>query len=317
MFSPGAHRSCHRSLSRGLLSAQWWAQPATETMNSNAWLPGLAGTSRDMPAMARIEAAPAPAPSPLKDFARDLDNMFAPPVPLPSPEQRARMLVDSIDWSQPLIVLWIPGTSGHDVPRHVAELLRRARGPAAHAMPYQATWQLRDSVPDGEATLRATLELVALRKRPGQKVVLLGESQGAWIISSVLREPRFAKLINRASLVAHPGMSPAHVHESTSTKIRLTGPIREFNSTTDVVTKEVGSSAETALDVVDSFARLDIGRALRGAVRIMLTNPALLQALVASQLFRVKGEKNPHESQDLMTDAIAWILGRPSRSGAK
>ncbi len=265
------------------------------------------GYPAHMPVVARIVGAAAP--SALQDFASDLDQMFVPPQPLPAPEVRARRVADAIDWSQPVIVIWISGTSGHDVPEHVAERLRAAGGPAAALVPYQATWRLRDSVPDGEATLRALMELVIARTRPGQRVVLLGESQGAWIISSVLREPRFAKAIYRASLVAHPAMAPAHVHESTSADERLGPSVREFNGATDVVTREVGRSADAVLDVVDSFARLEVGRALRRTLGILVTNPGLVQALVASQLFRVKGETNPHDSSDYMTDAIAWILG--------
>ena len=262
-----------------------------------------------MPSVSRTSAPAAP-PSALQDFARDIDQLFLPPPPLSSPEDRARALVESIDWTRPVVVIWVPGTSGYDIPAHVAARLRAAGGPTAYGMSYQATWRLKDSVRDGEATLRAVLELVATRKRPGQRVVLLGESQGAWVISSILRDPRLAKLVDRASLVAHPALAPAHVHESTSVTERLDSRVREFNSSTDVVTREVGKSADVVLDVVDSFARLDIGRALRGAGRILLTNPGLLQALVASQLFRVKGETNPHASGDFMADAIAWILGR-------
>ncbi|MCW2920381.1 MAG: hypothetical protein JWL76_255 [Thermoleophilia bacterium] len=267
------------------------------------------GYLTSMPVVSRI--AGSVAPSALQDFASDIDALFVPPRQLPAPGDRARALVDSIDWTQPVVVIWIPGTSGHEVPEHVAQRLAAAGGPAAHTLQYQATWRLRESVPDGEATLRAVLELVGTRRRRrGQRVVLLGESQGAWIISSILREPRFAKLVHRASLVAHPALAPAHAHESTSTQERLGPAVREFNGAADVVTREVGKSHDVVLDVVDSFARLEVGRALKGAVGILLTNPGLLQVLVASQVFRVKGAVNPHGSDDLMSDAIAWILGR-------
>lgn len=63
---------------------------------------------------------------------------------------------------------------------------------------------------------------------------------------------------------------------------------REFNSQTDVVTKEVGRSADAVLDIVDSFARLDIGHPLARVLGVAITNVGLLQALVASQLFRTK-----------------------------
>jgi hypothetical protein len=110
-------------------------------------------------------------------------------------------------------------------------------------------------------------------------------------------------------------MAPAHAHEATSDEIvRLDARVREFNAPDDVVTKDVGDSADAVLDVVDSFARLDIGRALAKALGIAVTNPALVQALVASQLFRLRGDDNPHETEDLVDDAVEWVLDAPTPS---
>jgi hypothetical protein len=264
-------------------------------------------------AVARI-AATAPARG-LNGLMRDLDSMFLPPRPLPEPAIRARAVVESIDWSRPVIVVWIPGTSGRDVPEHVAESLQRRGGHAAVAMPYEATWRLRESVPDGEATLRELLPLLAARRRRGQRIVLLGESQGAWIISSIMRDPALGRIVDRAGLVAHPAMAPAHAHEATSDEIvRLDARVREFNAHDDVVTRDVGDSADAVLEVVDSFARLEIGRALAKALGVAVTNPALVQALVASQLFRLRGEDNPHETDGLVDDAVDWVLDAPNPS---
>ncbi len=256
-------------------------------------------------------AAPSSARGVLADFLDDIDSLFVPAVPLPSPADRARALVDRIDWSQPTIVIWVPGTNDHEVPDHVRQRLRDAGGPEAYAIDYQSTWHLRSSVPDGEAALRELLELVAKRKRRGQRVVLIGESQGAWVISSVLRDPKLAKVVDRASLVAHPALAPAHVHDSTSFDDRLDPKrSREFNRDGDVVTRELGRSAPRVLEIVDSFASLEVGKALKGALTVAVTDFGVLQALVASQLFRVKGEANPHGSDDLMRDAVDWILDR-------
>jgi hypothetical protein len=266
-------------------------------------------------AVARIASTIAPAASAgrsaLDGFLRDIDSLFVPPLPLPSPDVRAQRLVDSIDWSSGLVVIWVPGTNDHEVPEEIARRLAEAGVDHPYVVDYASTWQLRSSVPDGEATLRAVLELVAKRKRRGQRVVLLGESQGAWVISSILRDPRLAKVVDRASLMAHPALAPAHVHESTSTSDRLDPRrVQEFNRDGDVVTREVGKSHDRVLDVVDSFAGLRVGHALLGALAIAVTDPGLLGALVASQLFRVQGTENPHGSSDFVGDAISWIVGR-------
>ena len=276
--------------------------------------PGYAPPVTRVDRIAATISAPAAPPAErgaLSDFLADIDSLFVPPVPLPSPADRARALVEAIDWSQPTIVIWVPGTNDHDVPEHVRARLQAAGGPDAYTLDYISTWQLRTSVPDGEAALRELLRLVAERKRAGQRVVLLGESQGAWVISSVLRDPELAAVVDRAGLVAHPALAPAHVHESTSAPGRLDpSRTREFNRDGDVVTRELGRSAPRVLDIVDSFASLEVGRALRGALAVLVTDPGVLQALVASQVFRVEGKENPHSSGDFMADAVAWVLGR-------
>jgi hypothetical protein len=250
-----------------------------------------------------------PRPSALSGLATDLDRLFRPPPPLPSIAERAQALVDSLDWSQPLVVIWVPGTSDHAFSPEFEALLKRHGITNAGCMSYQASWRFRDSVPDGEATLRAALELVRSRRHPGQRVVLMGESQGAWIISSVLRDPSLAALVDRAGLVAHPALAPAHAHDlSVPTTPLDRSRVHEFNDDHDVVTRDLGTSAPLALDIVDSFARLEVGHALLGALKVAVTNPSLLAALVSSQLFRVNGSTNPHHAGTLLEQAFDWVL---------
>ena len=252
-------------------------------------------------------------PGALEDFLEDIDRLFWLPRPMPAPADRARALVDSIDWSQPTIVVWVPGTNDHEVPDHLRRRLATVHGPAAYCMDYVSTWQVRTSEPDGEATLRELLSLVARHKRPGQKFVLIGESQGAWVISEVLKDPMFASIVDRASLLAHPALASAHAHDSTSTDVHLDPKrVHEFNTPGDVVTREVGKSSSRVIDLVDSFASLRIGRSLGLVGEILLTDPGLVQALIASQLFRVNGTQNPHSSEALMQGAVDWILERPA-----
>lgn len=244
---------------------------------------------------------------------RDVDRLFVPPRPLPSPEARARAVVEALDWSQPLVAIWVPGTNEHAIADDVAAAFTRARLTNVAHVPYQATWRLSESVPDGEATLRAVLELARRRLRPGQKLVLLGQSQGAWVISSILRDPAHARLVHRAALVAHPALAPAHAHDTAVPSQRLDRGVREFNEPTDVVTRDLGRSGPAALQVVDSFARLEVGRALAGALGVAVRDPGVLQALVASQLFRLRGQVNPHESGGLLDEALRWALAGGAR----
>jgi hypothetical protein len=262
--------------------------------------------------VAAIASAPYSKPSGLRGLAHDLDALFRPPPALAPIARRAQDVVDAIDWTQPLVVIWVPGTSGHELSPELTRLLAARGITNATFMPYQATWRFRDSVPDGEATLHAVLELVKTRRRPGQRVVLLGESQGAWIISSVLRDPALAALVDRVALVAHPALAPAHTHALSTPTTHLDARVHEFNDEHDVVTRDLGRSAPAALDVIDSFARLEVGHALLGALGIAVRNPAVIQALIASQLFRVNGTDNPHHAGTLMEQALAWALDAPA-----
>jgi hypothetical protein len=263
------------------------------------------GTDGGMGVSAIASTAPGGA---LGGLLRDMDRLFLPPRPLPTPVDRARAVVDSLDWSQDLVVIWMPGTSEHDIAPDVAESFSRKHLKNVAYVPYQATWRLAESVPDGEAALRAVLDLVRTRRRPGQRVVLLGQSQGAWVISSVLRDPAYAAVVDKVGLVAHPALAPAHAHATTVPSPRLDAKVHEFNSQTDVVTKDLGRSGPAALDIVNAFAHLEIGHALKGALGIAFRDPGVLQALIASQLFRVKGGNNPHESGNLLDQAIDWVL---------
>lgn len=277
---------------------------------------GCVHAGRDCLMGVRAITSVAPSESALGGLLRDLDRLWLPPRALPTPAERASAVVDSIDFSLDTVVLWMPGTSEHGIAEDVAETFRRRSVRGAVAVPYQATWRMKESVPDGEATLRAVLDLVRARLRPGQKLVLLGQSQGAWVISSVLRDPAYAALVHRTGLVAHPALAPAHGHDTTAGSEKLGPTVREFNDPDDLVTRDLGQSAPAALDIVDAFARLEMGKAVGGALRMAFRDPALLQALVASQLFRVKGTANPHESGSLLDQAIEWTLGVPRRRRA-
>lgn len=262
-----------------------------------------------MPASVSPVRSPS-AMSALSGLLSDLDRLFVPPPPLPDVAARVGAVLRQIDWSGPLIVLWVPGTNTHGVPRHVAAGMARLLGAGIRAVhiPYQSTWRFRDSVPDGEAVLAGVMRGIARRRRRGQRVVLLGESQGAWIISSVLRDAALARLVERAALIAHPGTAPSHVHATSRGKGELGRFVREFNNPRDIATRDPGVQTERVVDMVDAFARLEMGRALRHAVSVLTRDPAVVQALVASQLFRLQGTANPHDSESVLTQALRWAF---------
>jgi hypothetical protein len=242
-------------------------------------------------------------------LARDVGRLFVRPRSLPPAAHRAQVVADTIDWSAPTVLLWVPGTNVVGVPPQLDQCLREAHpGIVAHVVDYMATWQLRDSLPDGELVLRELLQIVARRRRRDQHVVLLGQSQGAWVISSVLQDAKLAAVVDRVALVAHPAIAPAHAHDCMPSLARLDDHVREFNAPGDVVSYEVDCLPDHVLDLVDAIARKDARRAVGEAARIVASDRMIVRAFLASQLFRVRGTDNPHESEHLMRDAVAWLL---------
>jgi len=212
-----------------------------------------------------------------------LRRIMAEPPVMASVQSRVDAIVRSIDWSAPRIVIYVRGTSERDVrPEIRAAFTKAMPGVPLHQIEYQASWRFDDSVPDGAAVLRGVLEAIAKRRRPGQQVLLAGESQGAWVISSVLADQRMSAIVTRAVLWGAPAAGPVDFADGHDPRVR------EFNNTGDVVTMDFGAKANRLLiGAIDQFARKDIVGGVLPILGYAITHPAALGALLTAQAWRV------------------------------
>lgn len=254
--------------------------------------------------------------STLEKLTQGARHFFRKPQPLPPVAERARAVLDSIDWSDPTIVIWVPGTNEWWVKREFAEALHALEaGHRIVMIPYQATWRFSDSTADGLAVLRLVLEEIG-RRRPGARVLLGGESQGAWIAGLAMTEPRLRRVVTRAVLAGHPGVSPVHFHDGADSKVA------ELNNPLDLVTLELGSSREQVVRGVELLARKRFIAGLPPILGYAAERPEVLWRFVRSQLWRVPGLQSvvpdAHDYTTVFEDAAAFLVHgrRPESAGA-
>lgn len=240
-----------------------------------------------------------------RPLAEGPQHFFHEPPALPSVADRVRMILADIDWSSPVITIWVPGTSEYWIKQRFLDELH-AVAPGAHVsmVPYEATWRFSTSVPDGVAVLQAVLDEIA-RRKPRRPVLLAGESQGAWVISQVLTRPKYAKLATRTSLWGHPAAAPQTFGRA--------GSVREVNHPGDIVTLDLGDDAREVMAAVEQLSRKHYATALAKLSGYVVQNPKLLVQLLKFWSFAVpmpgrKPTDNAHDYDDDVATGIGFLL---------
>lgn len=218
----------------------------------------------------------------------------------------AQTVLDAIDFSKRDIVIWVPGTSNSG-PHHAFEAAVRDsyRGSGSNlvALEYEASWHLRRSVPTGVATLRLVLE--GIRARGGDhRVLLAGESQGAWIIGEAIADPAVSKVVDRAVLLGHPWLATHQYDRGQDSRVRV------INHDGDQVTLPVKGSPTVGLDAMLAIRTLDLSKA-GDLVKAMASNPnhgVLMLKNLAFAIPLVKSLlRNPHVYDGEMTRAVEFL----------
>ncbi len=258
--------------------------------------------------------APAASRPGLGGLVDALRRIMAEPPTMPSVEARVAAILRAIDWSAPRIVIYVRGTSERDVrPEIRAAFQAELPGVPLHQVEYQASWRFDESVPDGAAVLRGVLEGIARRRRPGQQVLLAGESQGAWVISAVLAHPALARHVTRTVLWGAPAAAPMDFADGHDPRVR------EYNNAGDVVTMDFGMRANTMLTgAITRFARRDVLGGVLPILGYAVTNPAALGALLAAQAWRVPllGKLMPSPHGYDFRDGVRFLRSGAARVSA-
>lgn len=216
--------------------------------------------------------------------------------------------VPHIDFSKDNIVVWVPGTSMHHMPEALRHQLIRQFGPTASlaTLNYLANWKFTESMPNGMETLKATLDLIKRKKRPGAKVYLIGLSQGALLISDLLTNPIYNSMITKVALMGHPGIAGSHAHLLGASKVK------EYNNFMDPATLEWRGDSVRIIKSIDNFMRGNVLGALY-LLKVAVHNPAYVGALAVlgmkklpfySQVTRLP---DPHDYTNQYADAVSWL----------
>lgn len=218
----------------------------------------------------------------------------------------AQLVLDAIDFSKRDIVIWVPGTSNRGVHPAFEAAARdgwRGEGSNLVAMQYEATWHLRRSVPTGMATLRLVLEGIAARGG-NHRVLLGGESQGAWIIGEVIADPTVGHLVDRAVLLGHPTLAAHQYADGHDPRVRV------INNPGDQVALPIKGDHTVALDAMVAIRTLQLTR-MGDVVKALAANPRhgveLLKNLVFAVPVLKSLLKNPHVYDGEMTRAVEFL----------
>ncbi|MCW2950318.1 MAG: hypothetical protein JWN41_1331 [Thermoleophilia bacterium] len=230
---------------------------------------------------ARAHVAVAVAPkswSPLTAPMPEIGRMSRADGEFPVDEARARAdaakTLAQIDFSKRDLMLWVPGTDGHEVDSTFARARAYAAQPSdsvsLSAVDYMSTWDLRTSCPTGIATLK--LVLAGIKARLGadmanHRVMLGGLSQGAWIIGEVMADRRYSDIVQRAVLMGHPWLAAHQYNSGQDPRVRV---VNHFD---DQVTLPVAGSAADGLDTMAAIHTGHLSSHLPEAIRAIAHNP--------------------------------------------
>lgn len=212
----------------------------------------------------------------------------------------AKAVLDSIDFSRRDLVIWVPGTDGKgvhgDFARSVRDMWRGGPAPSLVAMQYEASWELRRSLPTGLATMKLVLE--GIRARGGDhRVLLAGESQGGWIIGEIMADPKLRPLVTRAVTAGHPWLAK-HTYEHGRDPL-----VRTINHEGDQVAMSVAGDIGVAMDAMSAVKRGAIWQNFGKVAGAILANPIHGVLILHNQL-RATGLRpmlsDPHSYLDEM-----------------
>ena len=203
------------------------------------------------------------------------------------------------------IVIWVPGTSNHSINKSFADALPIDIEPVL--VDYKASWNLTESVPDGVKRLKRMLALAQKKRKHGQRILLAGESQGAWVISETLTDPKYRSIVDGAVLLGNPGVAPIH----------FSGPDRvtfdrfvEINHKYDYATfrwldsplipEAVSNFMAGDMENMPLFLSMLLKHPLQAAISgfMLLKHIPALRGIIP----------NPHDYDEDMRAAVEWLL---------
>ncbi|MCW2950526.1 MAG: hypothetical protein JWN41_1539 [Thermoleophilia bacterium] len=223
----------------------------------------------------------------------------------------ADLVLAQLDLHKRDLVLWLPGTYLDGVPRAFGAAVSEQFGRDASVATFTAhhDYHVPQGVVDTAEALRIVLRALEAKRRPDQRIVLGGESQGAWSISVAMSDPALAKIVDRAMLTGNPGVSQHQYDDGTDRRVR------EIDNPGDAVAVEYRGNASLMIDALERGMSGEPAQAAR-LVPALVNNP-ISAAKAAVSGFRIAVMRDfahdPHNYDTRYAEGVAWLAGAPAR----
>jgi hypothetical protein len=234
---------------------------------------------------------------------------------LPEPDaERVRFEVDqtwdAIDRSAQDIVVWAPGTMRGYVPTAFADGVETAFGDrdvSLVKLPTHPNYQVVQGAADSAEALRQLVKRLDAERRPGQRILLAGESQGAWALDIALTDPAVRDAVDRAVVWGNPGLQP-HQHDGAGD-----GKVLELTDELDVVGRPVSGDAGMVVDALTRVMDGDASQAWRWpAIAVNNAHSSSLLLRSGLRLMTPGGfDRDPHNHREFMGAAARFLADAP------
>ena len=230
---------------------------------------------------------------------------------------RARLEADAtyrrLDHDADDLVIWVPGTMRMSTPGDFRAGVRQAMGAdtAVVNMPARSDYQIPQGVADTSEALRLLLTRLDSERRPGQRILLAGESQGAWAMGVALADPKLSSIVDRAVVWGNPGVSQ-HQFDGAGD-----GHVLELSDEMDVIGRSLEGDAPMVLDGLGDTFDGHWTQAWRLPADF-INNPfeAGLLARTGLRLLTPGGyERDPHNYHEFMGSAARFLADAPRPGG--
>lgn len=204
-----------------------------------------------------------------------------------------------IDRTKDWLVVWVPGTGGHEVHPGFQAAVDRVLGDKAQVflVSYPASIDFEQSVPAGEDALKLVLRTLAAEKLDFQRVVVAGSSQGSWVIDAVHGDPAF-EVVFKTVMFGLPAEAPP---------LTLDADTQVINSPVDAVTMPWLGNEQQIIRHVSAVVE---GRwwHLVPMFGYMALNPVQVYLLAGLLMTHYRCPRlSPHDYTPQMPLAVKWL----------
>jgi hypothetical protein len=216
----------------------------------------------------------------------------------------------AIDRTADDIVIWVPGTMRNRIPGAFADGVQQAfdgRSVSLVKLPTHPDYQITQGVADSAEAVRLLVRELDGTRRPGQRILLAGESQGAWSIGVALEDPTVREAVDRVALWGNPGLQP-HQFDGAGD-----GTVLELTDDQDVVGRPVSGDPVLITDALIHVMEGDLWHAWR-LPAIAVANPHSTSLLLrsAARLQTPDGfGRDPHNHREFMGAAARFLADAP------